>query len=150
MHMTRYYHSQSLFDSNCSKLSMMGPQLFSGWYQMILDVFRCFQLGCNYDVMCFQMFSAVFRCSQDVLNWSQIFYGDSSISDGLVFRNISFLGLRFLLRQFGIKAIFKNFSASFPRLTGNFWWCMLGTIRLNFWICGLKDFLRCFVDNAFF
>ena len=30
--------------SSWSKLSMMGPQLFSGWYQMILDVFRCSQL----------------------------------------------------------------------------------------------------------
>ena len=29
---------------NWTKLSMMGPQLFSGWYQMILDVFRCSQL----------------------------------------------------------------------------------------------------------
>ena len=30
--------------SNWTKLSIMGPQLFSGWYQMILDVFRCSQL----------------------------------------------------------------------------------------------------------
>ena len=30
--------------SNWTKLSMIGPQLFSGWYQMILDVFRCSQL----------------------------------------------------------------------------------------------------------
>ena len=29
---------------NWTKLSMMGPQLFSGWYQMILDVFQCSQL----------------------------------------------------------------------------------------------------------
>ena len=29
--------------SNWTKLSMIGPQLFSGWYQMILDVFRCSQ-----------------------------------------------------------------------------------------------------------
>ena len=44
--------------SNWSKLSMRGPSLFSGWYQMILHVFRCsqlfsdvlscFQLGCNF------------------------------------------------------------------------------------------------------
>ena len=27
--------------SNWTKSSMMGPQLFLGWYQMILDVFRC-------------------------------------------------------------------------------------------------------------
>ena len=30
--------------SNWTKLSMRGPQLFSGWYQMILGVFRCTQL----------------------------------------------------------------------------------------------------------
>ena len=41
--------------SNWTKVSMTGPQLFSGWYQMILDVFqcsqpffRCFQLGWNF------------------------------------------------------------------------------------------------------
>ena len=30
--------------SNWTKSSMMGPQLFLGWCQMILDVFRCSQL----------------------------------------------------------------------------------------------------------
>ena len=30
--------------SNWTKVSMTGPQLFSGWYQMILDVFQCSQL----------------------------------------------------------------------------------------------------------
>ena len=30
--------------SNWTKFSMRGPQLFSGWYQMILGVFRCSQL----------------------------------------------------------------------------------------------------------
>ena len=34
--------------SNWTKLSMMGPQLFSEWYQMILDVFWCFPLGCDF------------------------------------------------------------------------------------------------------
>ena len=29
--------------SNWTKFSMRGPQLFSGWYQMILGVFRCSQ-----------------------------------------------------------------------------------------------------------
>ena len=29
--------------SNWTKLSLGGPQLFSGWYQMILDVFQCSQ-----------------------------------------------------------------------------------------------------------
>ena len=32
------------FSSSWTKLSMMGPQLFSGWYQMILDVCQCSQL----------------------------------------------------------------------------------------------------------
>ena len=57
--------------SNWSKLSMMGPQLFSGWYQMILDFFRCSQLF-SYVLSRFPMFSAVFRCSQlfyDVFSW---------------------------------------------------------------------------------
>ena len=35
-------HVQSC--SNWTKSSMMGPQLFSGWYQMTLGVFRCSQL----------------------------------------------------------------------------------------------------------
>ena len=61
-----------------------------------------------------------------------------------------FLGFGSSCTSLGSKPFSKTFSASFSRLTGNFWWCMLGTIRLNFWICGLKDFLRCFVDNAFF
>ena len=43
--------------SNWTKLSMMGPQLFSGWYQMILDVFRCNQLLSDV-LCCFLMFSA--------------------------------------------------------------------------------------------
>ena len=43
--------------SNWTKLSMMGPQLFSGWYQMILDVFRCNQLFSDV-LCCFLMFSA--------------------------------------------------------------------------------------------
>ena len=40
--------------SNWTKLSMRSPQLFSGWYQMILDVFRCSQ-----------QFSDVFRLFSD-------------------------------------------------------------------------------------
>ena len=43
--------------SNWTKLSMMGPQLFSGWYQMILDVFQCSQLFSDV----FRLFSDVFR-----------------------------------------------------------------------------------------
>ena len=78
----------------------MGPQLFSGWYQMILDVFRCNQLFSDV-LCCFLMFSAwlqllcmttpcamhkhplcrhflrmmsdVFRCSIDVFRRSQLF-----------------------------------------------------------------------------
>ena len=43
--------------SNWTKFSMRGPQLFSGWYQMILGVFRCSQLF--FDVLsCLVMFSA--------------------------------------------------------------------------------------------
>ena len=44
--------------SNRTKLSMMGSQLFSGWCQMFLDVFRC---------------------SQDALNWLQIFWWHSQM-----------------------------------------------------------------------
>ena len=32
------------FSSSWTKISMAGPQLFSGWYQMILDVFRYSQV----------------------------------------------------------------------------------------------------------
>ena len=47
--------------SNWTKLSMMGPQLFLGWYQMILGVFRCSQLFSDV-LSCFPMFSAVLWC----------------------------------------------------------------------------------------
>ena len=42
--------------SKWTKLSMRGPQLFSGWYQMILGVFRCSQLFSDV----FQLFSDCF------------------------------------------------------------------------------------------
>ena len=51
--------------SSWSKLSMMGPQLFSGWYQMILDVFQCSQL-CS-DV--FRLFSDSWNPLQTELNY---------------------------------------------------------------------------------
>ena len=69
--------------SNWTKSPMMGPQLFWGWYQMILDLFRCSQLFS--DVLdCFPtMFSDcwnplqaelnylwwVLSCSQDDIRW---------------------------------------------------------------------------------
>jgi len=73
--------------SNWTKLSIMGPQLFSGWYQMILDVFRCSQQFSNVFRLfsnCFPtMFSDcwnplqaelnylwwVLSCSQDDIRW---------------------------------------------------------------------------------
>ena len=70
------------FSSSWTKLSMMGPQLFSGWYQMILDVCQCSQLF--FDVfswvvtfmdnhpLCGHFFSGC-------LHWSQIFYKDSQM-----------------------------------------------------------------------
>ena len=45
--------------SNWTKSSMMSPQLFLGWYQIISDVFRCSQLFCDV-LSCFPMFSAIF------------------------------------------------------------------------------------------
>ena len=86
--------------SSWTKLSMMGPQLFSGWYQMILDVFRCSQLfsdvfswvvtfmdnhplcghffsGCPQlitDIL--YRFSDVFKICSDVLRCSQMFSDD--------------------------------------------------------------------------
>ena len=42
--------------SSWTKLSMVGPQLFLGWYQMILDVFRCSQQVSNV----FRLFSNCF------------------------------------------------------------------------------------------
>ena len=85
---------------NWTKLSMIGPQLFSGWYQMILDVFRCSQLfsdvfswvvtfmdnhplcghffsGCPQlitDIL--YRFSDVFKICSDVLRCSQMFSDD--------------------------------------------------------------------------
>ena len=73
--------------SNWTKSSMMGPQLFSGWYQMILGVFRCSQLFSDVFRLfsnCFPtMFSDcwnplqaelnylwwVLSCSQDDIRW---------------------------------------------------------------------------------
>ena len=43
-HQTDFLVPLLKFSSNWTKSSMMGPQLFLGWCQMILDVFRCSQL----------------------------------------------------------------------------------------------------------
>ena len=52
--------------SNWTKLSMIGPQLFSGWYQMILDVFQCSQLFSDV----FRLFSDdVFRLLKSSSTW---------------------------------------------------------------------------------
>ena len=77
--------------SSWTKLSMMGPQLFSGWYQMILDVFRCSQQFSDVFRLfsdCFlTMFSdcwnplqpelnylwTVLSCSQDDIRWFKMF-----------------------------------------------------------------------------
>ena len=83
--------------SSWTKLSMMGPQLFSGWYQMILDVFRCSQLfsdvfswvvtfmdnhplcghffsGCPQLIKdSLYRFSEVFKICSDVFRCSQLF-----------------------------------------------------------------------------
>ena len=83
---------------------MRGPQLFSGWYHMILDDFQCSQLFSDVfsglitfmdnHPLCGHFFSIdhlysleilrcvwdVLRCSQmftDVFRWSQIFFGFS-------------------------------------------------------------------------
>ena len=73
--------------SKWTKLSMRGPQLFSGWYQMILGVFWCSQLFSDVFRLfsnCFPtMFSdcwnplqsklnylwGVISCSQDDIRW---------------------------------------------------------------------------------
>ena len=86
--------------SSWTKLSMVGPQLFSGWYQMILDVFQCSQLfsdvfswvvtfmdnhplcghffsGCPQlitDIL--YRFSDVFKICSDVLRCSQMYSDD--------------------------------------------------------------------------
>ena len=54
----------------------MGPQLFLGWYQMILDVTRSSELFS--DVFSWVITLWVTRhFSQDALNWSKISYRDS-------------------------------------------------------------------------
>ena len=54
--------------SKWGKLSMMGLQLFSGWYQMILDVFQCSQLFSDV----FRLFSDdVFRLLKSSSNWTK-------------------------------------------------------------------------------
>ena len=62
---------------NWTKLSMMGPQLFSGWYQMILDVFQCSQLFSNvlrlFSDNVFRLFSDdVFRLLKSSSNWTKL------------------------------------------------------------------------------
>ena len=54
--------------SNCSKLAMMGSQLFSGLFQMFSDIIKIVL-----------MFSDVFRCSKDALNYSQMFLTFSNV-----------------------------------------------------------------------
>ena len=57
--------------SSWTKLSMVGPQLFSGWYQMILDVFQCSQLF--FDV--FRLFSDdVFGQLKSSSSWTKLSY----------------------------------------------------------------------------
>ena len=73
--------------SSWSKLSMIGPQLFSGWYQMILDVFQCSQLFSDVFQLfsdCFlTVFSTVFRrCFPTVeflFKWNLDIYDGSSV-----------------------------------------------------------------------
>ena len=63
---TRHFSVRLLkSSSNWTKLSMMGPQLFSGWYQMILDVFWCSQQFSDV----FPLFSDVFRLFSDDVFW---------------------------------------------------------------------------------
>ena len=72
--------------SNWTKSSMMGHQLFLGWYQMILDVFRCSHVFWCFPTVfhcfltmfsdCWNPFQAdlnylwwVLSCSQDDIRW---------------------------------------------------------------------------------
>ena len=71
--------------SNWTKLSRRGPQLFSGWYQMILGVFQCsqqfpdvFRLFSDYFLM---MFSDCWNSLQAELNylWWVLSYSQDDI-----------------------------------------------------------------------
>ena len=55
--------------SSWTKLSMRGPQLFSGWYQMILDIFRCSQLFSDVFRLCSDY---VFRLLKFSSNWTKL------------------------------------------------------------------------------
>ena len=77
--------------SKWTKLSMRGPQLFSGWYQMILGVFRCSQLFSDVFGLFSDCFPIVFWRSfptvEILFKWNLDIYDGSSvvlrmISDG--------------------------------------------------------------------
>ena len=54
---------------NWTKLSMRGPKLFSGWNQIILDVFQCSQLFSDV----FRLFSDdVFRLLKSSSSWTKL------------------------------------------------------------------------------
>ena len=77
--------------SSWTKLPMVGSQLFSGWYQMILGVFRCSQLFSDVFRLFSNCFSTMFSdcwnplqaelnylwwvlsCSQDDIRWFRCF-----------------------------------------------------------------------------
>ena len=58
--------------SSWSKLSMMGPQLFSGWYQMILDVFQCSQLFSDVFRLFSDCFPIVFWLLKSSSSWTKL------------------------------------------------------------------------------
>ena len=55
--------------SNWTKLSMRGPQLFSGWYQMILGVFRCLSSFPMFSDCFLRMFFDCWNSLQAELNY---------------------------------------------------------------------------------
>ena len=62
--------------SSWTKLSKMGPQLFSGWYQMVLDVFRLFS---DCFPIVFRLFSDCFPTVEILFKWNLDIYDGSSV-----------------------------------------------------------------------
>ena len=119
--------------SSWSKLSMMGPQLFSGWYQMILDVFQCSQLFSDV----FRLFSDdVFRLLKSSSNWTK----SSMMGPQL------FLGwYQMILDVFRCSQQFSNvfllFSNCFPRMFSDCWNPLQAELNYLWWVlsCSQDD-----------
>ena len=119
--------------SSWSKLSMMGPQLFSGWYQMILDVFQCSQLFSDV----FRLFSDdVFRLLKSSSNWTK-----SSMMGPQLFLGWYQMILGVFRCSQLFSDVFRLFSNCFPTMFSDCWNPLQAELNYLWWVlsCSQDD-----------